>query len=53
MKEKDDKKEIEAYIDMVAKDNPDLTRKEVFAKAGDLYTKDAKAATKSTINKIR
>ena len=53
MKAKDDKKEIEAYIDMVAKDNPDLTRKEVFAKAGDLYTKDSKAATKSAINKIK
>jgi|13_taG_2_1085334.scaffolds.fasta_scaffold09723_6 hypothetical protein len=51
MKRKDYKKEVEAYIDMVAKDNPDLTRKEVFAKARDIYEKDAKAATKSAINK--
>ena len=30
MKQKDYKKEVQAYIDMVRKDYPDLTRKEVF-----------------------
>jgi len=51
MKAKDYKKEIEAYIDMVSKDNPDLSKKEVNAKARNMYVKDAKAATKSAINK--
>ena len=37
MKQKDYKKEIQAYIDMIRKDNPNLTKKEANAKARDIY----------------
>ena len=53
MKQKDYKKEIQAYIDMIRKDNPNLTKKEVNAKARDIYIKDAKDATKSALDKIK
>ena len=53
MKQKDYKKEIQAYVDMIRKDNPDLTKKEVNAKARDIYIKDAEAATKSALDKIK
>ena len=46
MKQKDYKKEIQAYIDMIREDYPDLSKKEVNAKARDIYIKDAQAATK-------
>jgi hypothetical protein len=53
MKQKDYKKEVQAYIDMIREDNPDLTKKEVNAKARDMYVKDAEAATKSALDKIK
>jgi len=53
MKRKDYKKEIEAYRDMVRKDNPKLSKKEADAKAADMYSKDAEAAAESEINKIQ
>lgn len=53
MKQKDYKKEIQAYVDMIRKDNPNLTKKEVNAKARDIYIKDAKDATKSALDKIK
>ena len=53
MKQKDYKKEIQAYVDMIRKDNPNLTKKEVNAKARDIYIKDAEAATKSALDKIK
>tara|TARA_R100000278_G_scaffold14810_2_gene15364 strand:- start:1457 stop:1702 length:246 start_codon:yes stop_codon:yes gene_type:complete len=53
VKQKDYKKEIQAYVDMIRKDNPNLTKKEVNAKARDIYIKDAKDATKSALDKIK
>ena len=53
MKQKDYKKEIQAYVDMIRKDNPNLTKKEVNAKARNIYVKDAKDATKSALDKIK
>ena len=53
MKQKDYKKEIQAYVDMIRKDNPDLSKKEVNAKARDIYIKDAQAATKKALDKIK
>jgi|TARA_R100000388_G_C7112764_1_gene97357 hypothetical protein len=53
VKQKDYKKEIQAYVDMIRKDNPNLTKKEVNAKARDIYIKDAEAATKSALDKIK
>jgi hypothetical protein len=53
MKQKDYEKEIEAYIDMIRKDNPDLSKKEVNAKARAIYIKDAEAATKKAVDKIK
>jgi len=53
MKQKDYKKEVQAYVDMIRKDNPNLTKKEVNAKARDIYIKDAEAATKSALDKIK
>ena len=53
MKQKDYKKEIQAYVDMIRKDNLDLTKKEANAKARDIYIKDAKDATKSALDKIK
>ena len=53
MKQKDYKKEIQAYVDMIRKDNPNLTKKEVNAKARDIYIKDAQAATKKALDKIK
>lgn len=53
MKQKDYKKEIQAYVDMIRKDNPNLTKKEANAKARDIYIKDAKDATKSALDKIK
>ena len=38
---------------MIRKDNPNLTKKEVNAKARDIYIKDAEAATKSALDKIK
>jgi hypothetical protein len=49
----EEKKEVQAYIDMIREDNPDLTKKEVNAKARDMYVKDAEAATKSALDKIK
>ena len=53
MKQKDYKKEIQAYVDMIRKDNPNVSEKEVNAKARDMYEKDAIAATKSALDKIK
>ena len=53
MKQKDYKKEIQAYIDMIREDYPDLSKKEVNAKARDIYIKDAQAATKKALDKIK
>tara|TARA_Y100000004_G_scaffold145003_1_gene165354 strand:- start:276 stop:521 length:246 start_codon:yes stop_codon:yes gene_type:complete len=53
MKQKDYKKEVQAYIDMVREDYPDLTRKEVFDKAANMYEKDAVAATKKALDKTK
>ena len=53
MKQKDYKKEIQAYIDMIIEDYPDLSKKEVNAKARDIYIKDAQAATKKALDKIK
>ncbi len=53
MKQKDYKKEVQAYVDMIREDNPNLTRKEVNAKARDMYVKDAEAATKKALDKIK
>tara|TARA_B100000519_G_C13856937_1_gene257014 strand:+ start:128 stop:373 length:246 start_codon:yes stop_codon:yes gene_type:complete len=53
MKQKDYKKEVQAYVDMIRKDNPDLSKKEVNAKARDIYIKDAQAATKKALDKIK
>ena len=49
MKQRDYKKEYEAYKEMARmelEDNPNVSEKEVNAKARDMYEKDALAATK-------
>ena len=38
---------------MVREDYPDLTRKEVFDKAANMYEKDAVAATKKALDKTK
>lgn len=53
MKQIDYKKLYEAYKEMVKEDNPDLSKKEVNAKARDMYEKDSIAATKSALDKIK
>ena len=56
MKQKDYKKLYEAYKEMARmelEDNPNVSEKEVNAKARDMYEKDAVAATKSALDKIK
>ena len=56
MKQRDYKKEYEAYKEMARmelENNPNVSKKEVNAKARDMYIKDAEAATKSALDKLK
>ena len=56
MKQRDYKKEYEAYKEMARmelENNPNVSKKEVNAKARDMYINDAEAATKSALDKLK